>query len=202
MQFLMDSGYEYPISSKSLTRPSAKEFTNIVTFMLRQIDRDFGRGGTMKFEDEVALNFKCLGYPLTISKTSIVAAGSPHTWPALLAALTWLMEQILIQNARIQVNELENTTSTFDSLQELDDKTNKAFFQYLGQAYRAFMQGDAMATEKLEVELQQKFERDDDQLHQSVDRITDLNATILVRIDEITQQAQEYVLYLSSIVLT
>ena len=45
-----------------------------------------------KIEDEIALGFKSLGYPFNISKTALVAAGSSHTWPTLLLALTWLIE--------------------------------------------------------------------------------------------------------------
>ena len=30
--------------------------------------------------------------PLQISKSALFAVGSPHSWPAVLAALTWLVE--------------------------------------------------------------------------------------------------------------
>jgi SMC interacting uncharacterized protein involved in chromosome segregation len=36
--------------------------------------------------------FKKLKYPFQISKTALVAVGSPHTWPTLLGALVWLAE--------------------------------------------------------------------------------------------------------------
>ena len=45
-----------------------------------------------KVEDEVPAMFKRLGYPFQISKSSLYAVGSPHTWPALLAALHWIVE--------------------------------------------------------------------------------------------------------------
>jgi kinetochore protein NDC80 len=200
LAFLHESGYEYPLSHKSLSRPSAKDFTNITTFMLRRIDPTF-QTGSMKFEDEVALNFKCLGYPYTISKTALVAAGSLHTWPALLAALTWLMEQIQICGADTTTEEeaallqagTEEDTTPFDSLQELELKTDKAFFLYLGQAYVAFMRGDGAMTERLESALADRFERDDAVLEQAVERITDLNATILEKINTLSQESQEYV---------
>lgn len=193
LSFLQQRGYEYPVSAKSLSRPSAKDFTNITTFLLRQLDRDFQRGG-MKFEDEVALSFKCMGYPYPISKTALVAAGSPHTWPALLAALTWLMHQLQCKGEHIERNELENETGTpFASMQDLEAQTDKAFFQYMGQAYMAFMQGDAEATEKLETAFMQRFERDDAFLEQAVERVTDLNASIVERINEVAQQCEEYV---------
>lgn len=190
LAFLVERGYEYPVSTKSLSRPSSKDFQNVTTFMLRLVDRDFGKG-SMKFEDEVALNFKCMGYPYTISKTALVAVGSPHTWPALLAALTWLMQHLECKSQQIQPDYLDLNGKPWDNLQELEVKTDKAFFQYLGKAYMAFMLGDVVSTEKLEIDLSQKFERDDNFVEQAVERITDLNATIVERINEIQQQAQE-----------
>lgn len=59
------------------------------------------------FEEEVVLIFvsnyliilwkvrdmlKTLGYPFTISKSSLSAVGSPHTWPPILAMLVWVIE--------------------------------------------------------------------------------------------------------------
>lgn len=45
-----------------------------------------------KWEDEVAVLFKRLGYQFPISKSALQAVGSPHTWPGLLAALAWVVE--------------------------------------------------------------------------------------------------------------
>jgi kinetochore protein NDC80 len=191
LTFLQEMGYEYPISIKTLSRPSAKDFTNMTTFLLRQVDKDFQRGG-MKFEDEVSLNFKCLGYPFPISKTALVAAGTPHTWPSLLAALTWLMHQLRCKSADEQRNELENDTmKDFSSIVDLEIQTDKAFFQYMGQSYSAFMKGDAEALEALETAFMQRFERDDAFLAQAVERVTDLNASIVQRINEIAQRCEE-----------
>jgi SMC interacting uncharacterized protein involved in chromosome segregation len=191
LSFLQEMGYEYPVSTKSLSRPSAKDFTNMTTFLLRQIDKDFQRGG-MKFEDEVALNFKCMGYPYPISKTALVAAGTPHTWPSLLAALNWLMHQIQCKNA--DRSELDSdATKDFSSIADLETQTDKAFFLYMGQAYSAFMQGDAESLENLETAFMQRFERDDAFLAQAVERVTDLNASIVERMNDVAQQCEEYV---------
>ena len=192
LAFLLERGYEYPISHKSLSRPSAKDFMHICTFMLRLVDSNFQKG-TMKFEDEVALNFKCIGYPYTISKTALVAAGSMHTWPALLAALSWLMDHLKSKQKHETVASLEaeDDNKPFESLAELDQKSDKAFFDYLGKAYKAFMRNDAALTEQLESDLGDRFERDDAYLLQEVERITDLNATIVERINALSQETQE-----------
>jgi hypothetical protein len=41
--------------------------------------------------------YKRLKYPFQISKSNLTAVGSPHTWPSLLAALTWLVELLNYQ---------------------------------------------------------------------------------------------------------
>lgn len=193
LAFLIERGYECPISHKSLSRPSARDFMNICTFMLRLVDSNF-QTGAMKFEDEVALNFKCIGYPYTISKTALVAAGSMHTWPALLAALSWLMDHLKSKQEQETLAALEaQENKPFESFADLDRKSDRAFFDYLGKAYTAFMRNDAALTEQLESDLGDQFERDDNDLLREVERITDLNATIVERINALSQETQEYV---------
>ena len=87
MNYLVDNGYEYSVSPKILSRPSTKDFNQIVTFLLRQVDPTFHNHNSsnsnnhhhhvnyepnlcMKFEDEVAMAFKGLGYrPIWIFKS-------------------------------------------------------------------------------------------------------------------------------------
>jgi len=192
LAFLQERGYEYPVSTKSLSRPSSKDFTNICTFMLRQIDKDFGRGTTMKFEDEVSLNFKALGYPYTVSKTSLVAAGSPHTWPSLLAALTWLMYQLMGQEAMAAYQEQAETH--FESVDDLVEKTGADFLRYNGAAYKAWMANDMESLNEIEAAFTQGFESDNAFVEQMVDRVTDLNATLVERIHDMDEQAKECVI--------
>ena len=115
--FLETHNYPHPIKLKDLAKPSGRDFHHIMVFLLSKIDTSFadihgsissggggGGGGNgvgksnstttakHKFEDDVANMFKTLGYPFNISKTALVAAGSPHTWPSLLLAITWLIE--------------------------------------------------------------------------------------------------------------
>lgn len=205
LHFLVSSSpsYAYPVSLKSLSRPSGKDFQNVVTFLLRRIDPTFN-DGTMKLEDEVAMHFKALGYPFPISKTALVAAGSPHTWPALLAALTWLTE--LIQTTETQIKtgadfptntedsndtDTATVTATFESLQDLEQKTDKAFFQYLSGAYTAFLNGESTITEKLEEGLVDMFEKDNMVIENEIERVTDLNGTIVEKMNHLGQQSQE-----------
>jgi kinetochore protein NDC80 len=190
LDFLMTKGYEHPISHRSLARPSGKDFNNIVTFMLRLVDPNF-QDGSMKMEDEVAMNFKALGYPFPVSKTALVAAGSPHTWPTLLAGLAWLMERI--QGLENSVVDVDDDPGHFDSLEELESKTDKAFFKYLSKAYTAFLRGDEQLTEQLENALADRFERDDGIIEQEIEQMTDKNAVIVEQINNLTFGEKEYV---------
>lgn len=166
----------------------------MVTFLLRQVDPTFGQGNGMKLEDEVVLNFRALGYPFGVSKTSLVAAGSPHTWPTLLAALAWLVDQLtLLHQAEGTRPFLETMDQTlqFESLQDLQHQTEQAFFGYLGECYTAFMHNDASQTEALQAALAERFAVDDAYLEQEINRIQDLNANIAVRMEDLQNASAE-----------
>lgn len=145
--------------------------------------------GTMKIEDEVSMNFKALSYPFTVSKTSLVAAGSPHAWPGLLAALTWLTERIQLLQS-VDTNVIQETDN-FESLEELEVKTDKAFFRYLSASYTAFLRGDEQATEDLELALAQQFEKDDAIIEGEIEQMTDKNAVILEQITNLNAGENE-----------
>lgn len=149
LNFLMENGYDSSISPKILARPSSKDFNNIVTFLLRLVDPNFN-DGTCKFEDEVAAAFKALGYPFNISKTALYAVGSPHTWPGLLAAITWLIELLNYDNNVKNASENDDVEGVTD-MESLGAVSDKAFFKYLAEAYDAFLSGDDEKYAVLEV---------------------------------------------------
>jgi kinetochore protein NDC80 len=179
LKFLQDSGYEYPVSQKSLSRPSGKDFTNIVTFMLRRIDPTF-QDGTLKIEDEIAMNFKAMGYPFAVSKTALVAAGSPHTWPTLLAALTWLMMRIRSMEELVRDDENDDEyADSYESLEELENKTDRIFFNYLSNSYEAFLKGDEQLGKELTVRFGQQLARGDEYISEEIDLVTDHNGAMV-----------------------
>eukprot|EP00547_Thalassionema_nitzschioides_P005759 CAMPEP_0194219582 /NCGR_PEP_ID=MMETSP0156-20130528/26330_1 /TAXON_ID=33649 /ORGANISM="Thalassionema nitzschioides, Strain L26-B" /LENGTH=621 /DNA_ID=CAMNT_0038949315 /DNA_START=186 /DNA_END=2051 /DNA_ORIENTATION=+ len=190
LKFLTDSGYEYQVSLKSLSRPSGKDFSHIVTFLLRHIDPTFGSASELKFEEEVALQFKSMGYPFPLSKTALVAAGSPHTWPALMAALIWLVEHITVvmKAEEVEKNNLKKMRAAdgFESLQELETKTDKAFFLYLHEAYKAFLAGDE--ADQYTEELVDMFEQDNMVIEREIERVTDMNGSMVEKVNLLQEQ--------------
>jgi kinetochore protein NDC80 len=147
INFLARAGYDKPISQKILTAPSTKDFQSIFKFLYAQIDPsyDFGK----KFEDEVPGLLKGIRYPYSgdISKSSLLAVGSIHAWPALLAMLNWMVELIMC------CDELASGAGpdTSNKMQDIDtapvDATmeaqpEKIFFDYLCKSYKIFLAGN------------------------------------------------------------
>ncbi len=104
--YLSMHGYPAAVSPKTLASPTAKDFTMVVQFLFQRFDPNMKTFG--KIEDEVPMFFKRLNYPFQISKSALFAVGSPHSWPAVLAALTWLVELL---NYNEKVEEASNPSS-------------------------------------------------------------------------------------------
>ena len=108
ISFLSSRGFDSALSPKTLAAPTAKEFAALSLFLFRQADQNFKFGS--KTEDDVPTVFKQLRYPFQISKSALFAVGSPHTWPSLLTALTWLV-QIYIYEEETERNEAKVNSS-------------------------------------------------------------------------------------------
>jgi kinetochore protein NDC80 len=94
IKYLAEHHYDHVISMKIVKQPTAKDFNNFINFLFRCVDANYEPTG--KLQDDVINMFKNIGYPFGISKTGLVAVGSPHTWPALLASMTWLIELLSV----------------------------------------------------------------------------------------------------------
>lgn len=200
-KYLMNSGYDHPITIKSLHLPSAKDFNHIVTFLLQRVDPTFNDGpSSIKFEDEVTLAFKTLNYPFTISKTGLVAAGSPHTWPALLAALSWLVE-LLQYDEVLEGNMCEDENDDLENEEKMKDIVNdpekmvkrkeKAFFSYLLEAYESFLCGDDDRYDQLEEQLIFVFEQDNILIEREKEKFMEVTLNILEMMEELDQKGSQ-----------
>ena len=151
INYLMDHEYGQALSPKILTRPTQRDFQNIMTFLFHQIDANLPMAS--KFEDEVLIMFRSLHYPFSISKTSLHAVGSPHTWPHLLASITWMIE-LLEYDEKVADAEEENLEKAERATGPEDENlSHKAFFSYLGKAYTAFLSGE----DEIYTELEEDF---------------------------------------------
>jgi kinetochore protein NDC80 len=92
-EYLQLHRFPMPISPKTLTSPTQKEFQSIFKYLISEfVDPNMIWG--KKFEDDCIAIMKDIRYPAmeTLGKTALVAPGTPHTWPAILAMLNWLVD--------------------------------------------------------------------------------------------------------------
>lgn len=159
ISYVIDHGYEHPISPKILTNPSSRDFQNIFLFLMRRIDPTFEF--QRRFEDEVSVVLKALHYPFSISKSALSAVGSPHTWPSLLGVLTWLMGLLKYGDAKQEkeaassVNSSSNTASVLSP----EERRQQLFHSNMIAAYTQFLLG-ADDYPELDRELREHFKEE------------------------------------------
>ncbi|KAH9490924.1 kinetochore-associated Ndc80 complex subunit ndc80 [Bulinus truncatus] len=138
LEYLVSHQYPYPISHKLLELPSAKDFFKIFEFIVSQFW--FGYKQVPKMEEEVPRVLKLMGYPFTISKTQLMSAGSPHTWPHLLAALIWIIDTLPTTAAIIESHGGIDAF-IFESSESDPVPLEKIIFDDNIRTYNAFMAG-------------------------------------------------------------
>lgn len=92
--FLTTHQFPQEISQKMLTCPSTQQFVDISEFLLQHLDPEFKFS---HWQHELPEMFQMLGYGVKIKPHALKNVGSPHAWPTLLAALTWLIELLNVR---------------------------------------------------------------------------------------------------------
>ncbi|KXZ44538.1 hypothetical protein GPECTOR_65g156 [Gonium pectorale] len=172
--YLSTHNFPAAVSPKTLASPTGKDFSTIVTFLFQQVDPTFRIQG--KVEDEVPVFFKRLSYPFQISKSALFAVGSPHSWPAVLAALTWLVELLTYTE-----NAGESSGTTF----ERENKVEQEFLDYLAAGYSAFMSGNDERCQQLDDELAVKFTAREGDLDARCDKLKKANTDVLAELERL-----------------
>lgn len=152
VEFLSEHMYDQVIpQAQALLRrgPSKKDFENMILFLFKLIDPTFEFKG--KFEEDVVQQLRDLRYPISISKTSLAAVGTPHTWPMLLMAMSWLIELLSYDEAIQQASENEQDGENDE------ENGDKPFFKYLDASYHVFLAGDDDKFEALENQEREKL---------------------------------------------
>ncbi|KAJ3078995.1 kinetochore-associated Ndc80 complex subunit ndc80, partial [Quaeritorhiza haematococci] len=152
INFLVQAGYNQPVSAKTLQPPSGKDFQTIFKFLYAQLDPCYVY--QKKFEEEVPVILKGLRYPFAdqIGKSHLYSVGSMHAWPTLLAMLTWMVELILCCDQLDNQGDFDDGVGP-DGMAAGGASTHpeKIFFEYLTKAYAVFLAGgddyDAMDAE-------------------------------------------------------
>ncbi|XP_028818040.1 kinetochore protein NDC80 homolog [Denticeps clupeoides] len=139
-EFLSEMGFPGTITVKSLQSPSTKEFLKIFEFTYCLLDPTF-QIPTSKIEEEVPRIFRDLGYPFVISKSSMYSVGAPHTWPQVLGALLWLIDNVKLFNS---MRDRDLLFSDFvDGSSDIEEgvEYKKLFMDYTCKTYNKFMEG-------------------------------------------------------------
>lgn len=146
--YLSTHNYPAAVSPKTLASPTAKDFTLMIQFIIQKFDPNMKTFG--KIEDDVPMFFKRLNYPFQISKSALFAVGSPHSWPAVLAALTWLVELL---NYNEKSEEAGSSSSSFDE----ESQTKKQFYEYICTSYRHYLAGDDIKCQAVDEDVEEQF---------------------------------------------
>jgi kinetochore protein NDC80 len=174
IQYLTENNYDKPISMRTLSAPSQQDFKQIVEFLFMQVDPSFrlcipDHASNKRPEEEIPVLFKHLKYPFQMSSRSLLSVGSPHTWPALLAALHWLIELLVYDEVARHTREEQATAA---AIIPVDDSgapmqqyapMDRLFFAFVTEAYGAFMAGLDDA-DQLENDFIQTYEERNQQL--------------------------------------
>ncbi|KAL1418390.1 hypothetical protein MTO96_000037 [Rhipicephalus appendiculatus] len=89
-EFLKEKAYPNYTTPQALSRMSAKEFENVITFLIQFFEPSFKLGGGVRMEDAVLEQLRRLGYPYPLHKSMLMGIGSqPHK---ALAIITWLAD--------------------------------------------------------------------------------------------------------------
>ncbi|KAG2364481.1 HEC/Ndc80p family-domain-containing protein [Suillus spraguei] len=136
---------EFDISMQTLSNITGKDYRAMFQHLVAIVDPGYPFDSRLRFEDEFQPALKALRYPFAaqIDNKWLAAPGSMHSWPALLAALHWLVEM-----GKARLNYLE---SEDDPTLQIVDKIPEEFsdpihhqalaFEYFSEAYVAFFHG-------------------------------------------------------------
>ena len=97
LSYLLEHGYERQITLKELSTPTQSDFVSVVSFLLKKAKPDLKFNG--RFEEDVPLVLKSLGYSIPIGKSHLLSVGSAASWPHALAALNWLVDLLTEREA-------------------------------------------------------------------------------------------------------
>jgi kinetochore protein NDC80 len=165
-----------------------------MTFLLRRFDPGFNNPNPnntrsdeppMKFEEEVSLAFRTLGYPFPISKTGIVAVGSPHTWPALIAAIDWLIDMLVVVEMESPLDWMEEEEEEPLEEEACRIAATRQFDKFVREALVAFYRDDAAKRNELEIELLERWDRVDKALERRMEQIHGENEEVKGEIEVI-----------------
>ncbi|WKY13890.1 hypothetical protein Q1695_004606 [Nippostrongylus brasiliensis] len=90
-EFLEEHDGENCLPERLIRSPTKQDFVRIFESIYQHLSPDFQLNNVI---EEVPMIFRELGYPVPIKPSTMQTIGASHSWPTLLGALTWLIEQV------------------------------------------------------------------------------------------------------------
>lgn len=185
ISFLSERNYPKMLSPKALHTPSTKEFLHILNFMLELIDESLVVN-PMNIVEEVPKVLKMLGYPFTVSKNHMLNVGSPHSWPILLGALTWLIDCCMIPD-----NTSELMFPRENGFGDEEQTREEREFEIVKYMYRVFMESGESSPEYQDL-LQRREDaakREYENLQQESERVKKESDVLEENIEELSKSS-------------
>ncbi|KAI9232773.1 MAG: HEC/Ndc80p family-domain-containing protein [Podila humilis] len=148
INYLTQAGYPNAVSQRTFTQPSNKDFQDVFKFLYNKLEPGFEF--QKRFEEEVPILLKTMRYPAadSISRTTLYAVGTPHSWPNMLALLGWMVDLItivdkfneLVEHLSLGNNPPPPRNRDIDPQMDLTlVSTHQALYTYLTRSYRTWM---------------------------------------------------------------
>ncbi|CAM9852513.1 unnamed protein product [Pylaiella littoralis] len=202
MDYLLTHGYDQPLNKKKLLSPSGRDFNNITGFLFRQLDPNYMPSG--RFEDDVVPFLKMVGYPFTISKSSLAAVGAPQTWPKVMGAISWIVDSLLYDEAIAEAEEeqrMRERGATAEQREQdredgVDDQACtrlpfadlKNYVEFLNKAYSCFLEGEDEALQGITAEFSEAREGDDAGAEDFLEKLEEANEALSQTNQELLDQ--------------
>jgi kinetochore protein NDC80 len=153
ISYVVTKGYRSSLSPAMLKNNAS--FCEVVAFLARKVDPGAPPLTLAHFVEEVPALFRRLRYPFPLQKSALLAVGSPGTWPAVVAALAWLVELL-------RYDEAAQTAAAPVSLRDVPGgggaEESRAFFELCTASYTHFLAGDDERVDELDDELERAQE--------------------------------------------
>lgn len=156
------SSHSFPFALPPKQVPSVKDITEILKFLIAQLD--YPMSSTTKLEDELFVILRCLNCPYKINKSTLRSPNSPHNWPSYLALIHWL-----VQIASYTDHLLNNYRNVVES---------NSTHVYALNSYLQYIDGDDDAVEELDREFVGKLERERDAVAENLKEMIEKVATL------------------------
>eukprot|EP01034_Spumella_vulgaris_P022047 gene22047-28142_t len=119
-----------------------------------------------------------------ISKSDLTIVSAPHVWPIILSSLVWLCELTLYYQGLV-----DSIDSCEESSNIVELNPTVAFYKFLGDAYKAFLQGNDALLLQLEAQLSLRFDSSNDLIRDDIDEWEKMNSTTELAIDEVKSRS-------------